>query len=137
MLDTIFNDIVRYKARKLAQKHVKRALQDLQYGGKFDFEECQREINRNYWNRNTVNSPFDTAYKGPWYALGGDDALKGLKRFDVPSYLDGWKAEIIAMTFNGWISPGIIQQFGFVNDDIRQYTKRMKYELNQLDLDAE
>ncbi|MDD1975216.1 hypothetical protein [Pseudomonas tussilaginis] len=137
MPDSIFNDIVRYKARKLAQKHVKRALHDFQYGGQFDFKECLREINNNYWQRKSVNMIFDTAYAGPWYVLGGDDALKGRKRFDVPAYLDGWKNQVWSLTIDGWISPQIIKQFGFANDDIRQYAKRMKHELNQLEFDKE
>jgi len=44
-MPTVFDEIIRYKARKLAQVHIKRAVQQLTYGGQFNFEDYQREIN--------------------------------------------------------------------------------------------
>lgn len=37
-MSTIFNEIIRHKARKLAKAHIKWALDDLKCGGQFNFE---------------------------------------------------------------------------------------------------
>lgn len=137
MLATILDDIIRYKARKLAQKHIKRALLDIQGGGQFDFEECQQEINHNYWHRKSVNAVWGDAYGGPWYELGGKDAIKARRRFDVPAYLQGWEHQIMALAFDGWINPEIICKFGVVSDKIRPNIRGIKSALNDLDLDTE
>ncbi|WP_144170881.1 hypothetical protein [Pseudomonas sp. Kh13] len=63
-MPTIFNEVIRHKARKLAKAHIKRALDDLKGGGQFNFEDYQREIRNNYWQRKSVNSVFDRAYDG-------------------------------------------------------------------------
>ncbi|WP_338920251.1 hypothetical protein V0M98_24435 [Pseudomonas silesiensis] len=132
-MPTVFDEIIRYKARKLAKAHIKRALDDLKYGGQFNFEDCQREINSNYWQRKSVDFVFSTAYDGPWYSLGGDDAEKGRKRFDVPAYLKGWRNQILAFGFDGWVNPRIIQQYGWIDEVVGQQYTNAKHQLDQLD----
>jgi hypothetical protein len=131
-MPTIFNEIIRYKARNLAQVHIKRAVHQLMYGGYFNFEDYQREIN-NYWKLKSVNSVFENAYDGPWYLLGGADALKGWRRFDVPAYLKGWRNQIMALSFDGWVNPRIIQQYGWMDETIGQQYINAKHQLDQLD----
>jgi hypothetical protein len=109
-MSTILNEIIRHRARKLANAHIKRALDDLKYGGQFRFEDCEREIESSYWQQKSVDLVFRTAYDGQWHLLGGADALEGSRRFDVPAYLQGWRNQIMALSFDGWVNPRIIQQ---------------------------
>ncbi|AMM02796.1 MULTISPECIES: hypothetical protein [Pseudomonas] len=132
-MPTIFNEIIRNRARKLAEAHIKRALNDLQYGGQFNFEDCQRDIRNSYWQRKSVNFVFDRAYDGPWYLLGGDDALKGRRRFDVPAYLEGWRGQILSLAYNGWVNPRVVQQYGWIDEVIGQQYINTKHQLDQLD----
>ncbi|MDZ5109715.1 hypothetical protein [Pseudomonas putida] len=134
-MPTIFNEIIRHKARKLAKAHIKRALDDLKGGGQFNFEDCQREIRNNYWQRKSANSVFDRAYDGLWSVLGGEDAIKGCRRFDVPAYLQGWRSQILALAYNGWVNSRVIQQYGWIDIDevIGQQYINAKYQLDQLD----
>lgn len=134
-MPTIFDEIIRYKARKLAQAHVKRAVSELTYGGPFNFEDYQREIN-NYWKLKSVNSVFEKAYDGPWYLLGSDDAEKGRKRFDVPAYLKGWRDQVLSLAFNGWVNPRIIKQYGWIDETIGEQCISIKHQLDQLDWDS-
>lgn len=135
-MSTVFDEIIRYKARKLARAHIKRAVDGLRYGGHFNFGECQREVDNNYWQRKSVNLVFDMAYDGPWYLLGGDDAVKGRRRFDVPAYLKGWRSQIVAFGFDGWVNPRIIQQYGWIDETIGQQYINTKYQLDQLDWES-
>lgn len=135
-MSTVFDEIIRYKARKLARAHIKRAVDGLKCGGHFNFEECQREVDNNYWQRKSVNLVFDMAYDGPWYLLGGDDAVKGWRRFDVPAYLKGWRSQIVAFGLDGWVNPRIIQQYGWIDETIGQQYINTKYQLDQLDWES-
>jgi hypothetical protein len=135
-MSTIFNEIIRHKARKLANAHIKRALDGLKYGGQFRFEDCKREIESSYWQRKSVDLVFSTAYDGPWYLLGDADALKGWRRFDVPAYLKGWRNQIMALSFDGWVNPRIIQQYGWIDETIGQQYINTKYQLDQLDWES-
>lgn len=135
-MPTVFDEIIRYKARKLAQTHIKRAVDDLRCGGQFNFEDCQREISNNYWQRKSVNFVFGTAYDSPWYLLGDDDARKGWRRFDVPAYVKGWRNRIVAFSFDGWVNPRIIQQYGWIDETIGQQYVNTKHQLDQLDWES-
>lgn len=135
-MPTIFNEIIRNRAQKLAKAHIKRALGDLKGGGQFNFEDCQREIRNSYWQRKSVNFTFDNAYDGPWAVLGCEDAIKGWRRFDVPAYLQGWRNQIVALAFNGWVNPRVIQQYGWINEVIGQQYINAKHQLDQLDWDS-
>lgn len=128
----ILNVIIRHKARRLAKTHIKRALAELKRDKQFNFEDCQREISDNYWQRKSVNYVFDGAYEGPWYLLGDADALKGWRRFDVPAYLKGWRNRIMALSFDGWVNPRIIQQYGWIDETIGQQYINSKHQLDQL-----
>ncbi|MDG6381302.1 hypothetical protein QCD83_20800 [Pseudomonas savastanoi pv. phaseolicola] len=132
----VLNSIIRYKARKLALAHIKRALESLRDSSPFDFQDCQREINDNYWRRKSVNFMFSNAYEGPWYKLGQDDALEGRKRFDVPAYVEGWRNEILSLSFNGWLNPHIIQQYGWIDGAVGNEYLILKHQIDQLDWDA-
>lgn len=135
-MSTILNEIIRHRARKLANAHIKRALDDLKYGGQFRFEDCEREIESSYWQRKSVDLVFRTAYDGQWHLLGGADALKGSRRFDVPAYLKGWRNQIMALSFDGWVNPRIIQQFGWIDETIGQRYINAKHQLDQLDWES-
>ena len=132
---TVFDEIIRYKARKLAQVHIRRAVHQLTYDGQFNFEDYQREIN-NYWKRKSVNSVFENAYDGPWYALGSEDAQKGWRRFDVPAYQKGWRSQVLAFALNGWVNPRIIHQYGWIDEAIGQQCINIKHQLDQLDWES-
>ena len=75
-MPTIFNEIIRHKARKLAKAHIKRALGDLKCGGQFNFEDCQRDINNNYWQRKSVNLVFSTAYEISACLVGSETCIR-------------------------------------------------------------
>jgi hypothetical protein len=135
-MSTVFDEIIRHKARKLAKAHIKRALDDLKYGGQFNFEDCQRDIHNNYWQRKSINFVFDRAYDGPWYGLGGEDAIRGWRRFDVPGYLQGWRNQILSLAFNGWVNPRVIQQHGWIDEVIGQQYIKSKHQLDQLDWES-
>ncbi|VVP04745.1 hypothetical protein PS900_03029 [Pseudomonas fluorescens] len=132
-MPTIFNEIIRHKARKLAKAHIARALDDLKCGGQFSFESCQREIDSSYWQRKSVDLVFSTAYDGHWYLLGSEDAIKGRRRFDVPGYVKGWRSQILALAFDGWVNPRVIQQYGWIDEVIGQQYINAKHQFNQLD----
>jgi hypothetical protein len=132
-MPTIFNEIIRNRAQKLAKAHIKRALDDLKGGGQFSFEDCQREIRNSYWQRKSVNFTFDNAYGGPWSVLGSEDAIKGWRRFDIPAYLQGWRNQIVALAFDGWVNPRVIQQYGWIDEVIGQQYINAKQQLDQLD----
>jgi len=134
-MPTVFDEIIRYKARKLAQTHIKRAVNELMCGGQFNFEDYQREIN-NYWQRKSVNFVFENAYDSPWYTLGGEDAQKGQKRFEVPAYQKGWRSQVLAFAFNGWVNPRIIKQYGWIDETIGQQCINIKHQLDQLDWES-
>lgn len=135
-MPTIFNNIIRHKAQKLAKAHIKQALDDLKYGGQFSFVDCQRDISNNYWKRKSVNMVFDTAYNGPWSLLGSEDAVRGVRRFKVPAYLQGWRNQIVSLVFNGWVNPRVIQQFGWIDEVVGQQYINAKYQLDQLDWES-
>lgn len=135
-MSTVFDEIIRYKARKLARAHIKRAVDGLRYDGHFSFDECQREVDNSYWHRKSVNLVFDMAYDGLWYLLGSEDAVKGRRRFDVPAYLKGWKSQIVAYGFDGWVNPRIIQQYGWIDEVIGRQYINAKHQLDQLDWEA-
>ncbi|MFJ4442707.1 hypothetical protein ACIPZ8_11495 [Pseudomonas sp. NPDC089422] len=132
-MSTIFNEIIRYKARKLAKAHIKRALGDLEHGGRFDFEDCQRDIRNSYWQRKSVNFVFDRAYDRPWSLLGSEDAIRGCRRFDVPAYLQGWRSQILSLAYNGWVNPRVVQQYGWIDEVVGQQYINTKHQLDQLD----
>ncbi|GHS82983.1 hypothetical protein PAGU2196_38170 [Pseudomonas sp. PAGU 2196] len=135
-MPTILDGIIRHQARKLAKAHIKLALDDLKGGGQLNFEECQREIRNSYWQRKSVNFVFDRAYDGPWSVLGGEDAIRGCRRFDVPAYLEGWRIQIMSLAFNGWVNPRVIQQYGWIDEVIGQQYINAKHQLDQLDWDS-
>lgn len=135
-MPTIFNEIIRNRAQKLAKAHIKRALDDLQCGGQFNFEDCQRDIRNSYWQRKSVNCTFDNAYDGPWSVLGGEDAIKVWRRFDVPAYLQGWRNQIVSLAFNGWVNPRVFQQCGWIDEVIGQQYINAKHQFDQLDWDS-
>lgn len=132
-MPTIFNEIIRNRARKLAKAHIKQALNDLQCGGQFNFEDCKRDIRNSYWQRKSVNFTFDNAYDGPWSVLGSEDAIKGWRRFDVPAYLQGWRSQILSLAYNGWVNPRVVQQYGWIDEVIGQQYINTKHQLDQLD----
>jgi hypothetical protein len=134
-MPTIWNEIIRRKARKLAKAHIKRALGDLKSGGHFSFEDCQPEIRNSYWQRKSVDFVFDRAYDGSWSELGSEDAIRGYSRFDVPAYLQGWRNQIMALAFNGWVNPRVVQQYGWIDEVIGQQYINAKHQLDQLDWD--
>ncbi|MFJ2320016.1 hypothetical protein [Pseudomonas sp. NPDC087817] len=131
----LLNEVIRYKARRLAEVHIKGAVHDLTQGQQFNFESCKRQMN-NYWKRKSVNLVFENAYDSPWYALGSEDALKGWRRFDVPAYQKGWRSQILAFAFVGWINPRIIQQYGWIDKAIGQQFINIKHDIDQLDWEA-
>lgn len=128
---SVLDEIIRYKARTLAEAHIKRAVNEIVCGGQFNFEDCQREIN-NYWQRKSVNLAFENAYNGPWYTLGGEDAQVGLRRFEVPAYQKGWRNKILAFALNGWVNPRIMKQYGWIDEAISQQCINIKHQLDQL-----
>lgn len=135
-MGTVLNSVIRYKARKLALAHIKRALENLRNFGPCNFEDYQREINANYWKRKSADYIFSNAYKGPWYRLGQDDAVKGTKRFEVPDYANGWRDEILSLSFKGWVNPHIIQQYGWIDGAVGKEYLILKHQIDQLDWDA-
>lgn len=132
-MSTVFDTVIRHKARKLAHTHIKRAIDSLRNTGQFNFEDCQRDISDSFWQRKSINFVFSKAYEGPWYTLGEGDAQKGSKRFDVPAYLKGWRNQILSLSFDGWVNPRIIQQYGWVDETIAQQLINIKHQLDQLD----
>lgn len=135
-MPSILDDIIRHKARKLAKRHIQRALNDLMHGGHFDFEDCQREIRGSYWQRKSINFVFDKAYDGSWFLLGSEDAIRGCRRFDVPAYLQGWRNQILSLAFNGWVNPHVIERYGWIDEVIGQQYINAKHHLDQLDWDS-
>lgn len=133
---TVFNSVVRYMARKLAHAHIKRALDSLRDSGPFDYGNCLREINANYWKRKSVDLVFSNAYANPWYMLGQADALKGIRRFETPDYAKGWRNEVLSLSINGWLNPRIIQQYGWIDASVEQEYLILKNQLDQLDWNA-
>jgi hypothetical protein len=130
----MLNDVIRYKARKHAVAHVKRALQEIRSDGyEFDYEPMLREIKASYWYQKSVNFTYQTAYDGPWHELGANDALKGWRRFDVPAYATGWRNQIMALAFDGWVNPRIIERHGFIDEVIGQQYINSKRLIDELD----
>jgi len=135
-MPTILDGIIRHKARKLAKTHIKLALDDLKCGGQFSFEDCQQEIQKNYWQRKSVDFVFDRAYDGQWYELGGEDAIRGWRRFDVPGYLKGWRNQTLSLAYDGWVNPRVIQQYGWIDEVIGQQYINAKQQLDELDWES-
>lgn len=131
-----FNSFVRSKARKLAELHVKQALDMLRYNGQFSFDGFQKEIDNNYWNRKNINCVFERAYDHPWYTLGHDDATKGLKRFAVPAYEKGWRDQVLSLSYNGWINARIVNCHGWIDETISQQLSNIKRDLDLLDWES-
>ncbi|WP_271408048.1 hypothetical protein [Pseudomonas sp. Q1-7] len=137
MSDSMFDGIVRRMARKLAQRHIDRALDAQQNGGLFNFEECRTEVKTSFWAKKNRFAVFDQAYYGEWYWLGSDDALKGWRRFDrVDGYQDGWRAQVLSLAYNGWVNARIIEQFGWIDEVVGQQYVNCKGHLDKLNWQA-
>jgi hypothetical protein len=131
-MPSLIDGIIRRKARIMARTHIKHALNALRTGEQFSFNDCQHEINHSYWYRKSVDFVFEKAYENPWYILGREDALKGRRQFDLPQYVAGWRNQILSLSFDGWVNPRIIQQYGWIDEAIEQQYNNTKHEIDRL-----